>query len=261
MARELKLAYVLAADVGNTHIRLGAVRGEQVYTERQVPVEGGDELGSALRALWDAMSRPRRVVACSVNDAALDRLRAASLDALDEPIVVVGDDIDLPLKTALKAPGSVGADRLCAAVAAYGRLEQACVVIDAGTAVTIDCVNDDGVFLGGAILPGARMQARALSRETAQLPLVEPRDPDWVFGDDTARAIAGGIVYGLRGAVRERVEAYATELGKWPLVIVTGGDAELIKLDEGFVQAIVPNLCLMGVARAFYQSLLPDEGE
>ena len=147
------------------------------------------------------------------------------------------------LKTTLQEPQQVGVDRLVpAAAAAYGRLGQACVVVDLGTAVTIDCVDDDGVFRGGVILPGARMQAAALHSGTAQLPEASLREPDWVFGKNTEEAIIGGIVYGLRGAIRERVEAYATELSEWPLVILTGGDAGLIKMDEGFVQATVPGV-------------------
>jgi pantothenate kinase type III len=104
-----------------------------------------------------------------------------------------------------------------------------------------------------------RMQAAALHRDTALLPEVTPQDPTWVFGGNTNEAIVGGIVRGIRGAVREIVESYATELTKWPLVICTGGDAELVKMGEGFVQAIVPELCLMGTARALYESLLPEE--
>ncbi len=102
------------------------------------------------------------------------------------------------------------------------------MVADFGTAITIDCVNDEGVFQGGAILPGLDMAAKSLQAGTAQLPLVELSNPDWVFGKDTRQAIVGGLVYGARGALRELVETYATELGHWPVVILTGGDAALV---------------------------------
>lgn len=259
MAKKPRLATVLALDIGNTHVTVGTVRGEEVYSLHKLPADNLEALPALLAELWDAMDKPRRIVASSVNPAALERVRAAALAALEEPLAVVGEDVAVPLQTALKEPEKVGVDRLCAAAAAYGRLQQACVVVDLGTAVTIDCVDDEGIFRGGAILPGMHMQAAALHRSTAQLPEVVLRDPDWVFGRNTEEAIVGGIVYGVRGAVRERVEAYATELGQWPLVIFTGGDAELMKMEEGFVQATVPGLCLLGIALAFYGSLVSDE--
>jgi len=151
-------------------------------------------------------------------------------------------------------------DRLCAAVAAYDRLGTACVVADFGTAITIDCVSDRGVFLGGAILPGLGMAADSLHERTAQLPRVEIAKPDGVFGKDTQQAIVRGILATARGALRELVEAYATELGHWPIVILTGGDAHLVCDDpnEGeLVQAIVPDLAIRGAALAYYNSLLP----
>ncbi|NQU76508.1 MAG: type III pantothenate kinase [Planctomycetes bacterium] len=259
MAVEPRLAYVLAADVGNTHVTLGAVRGDQVYVSRKLATVDLSGLNQALVEMWEVMDRPRRLVAASVNQPALDALKAAAMTVLEEPVSVVGEDIPLPIQTSLDEQVKIGTDRLCCAAAAYARLQQACVVVDLGTAVTVDCVDDGGKFIGGAILPGMKMQAVALHRGTAQLPEVEPVQPDWVFGRNTTEAIVGGIVYGVRGAVRAIVEAYATELCKWPLVITTGGDAELFGRDGELVQAIVPDLCLMGISLAFYQSLLPTD--
>jgi len=150
-------------------------------------------------------------------------------------------------------------DRLCAAVAAFDRLGVPCVVADFGTAITIDCVNAEGVFLGGAILPGLGLSAESLSAGTAQLPRVKLSEPNWVYGKDTEQAIIGGVVYGARGALRGLVEAYATDLGRWPVVILTGGDARWVcqsPSQSDLVQAIVPDLVLRGVAIAYYKTLL-----
>ena len=133
------------------------------------------------------------------------------------------------------------------------------MVADFGSAITIDCVNADGVFQGGAILPGLQMGARALASQTAQLPQVELAEPHWVFGQDTAQAIISGLVRGARGALRELVETYATEMGAWPAVILTGGDARLIcpDLNESeLAQAIVDDLVLRGAAIAYYKFML-----
>ena len=255
MADDSSLAYILAADIGNTRISLGVIQGEQAYACESVAIGETDNIAAVLRQMWDGMTKPRRVAACSVNPAALEAFKTTVADAIDEDVVVIGQDIDLPIETNLPDPKGIGVDRLCCAAAAYGRLKQACVVVDLGTAITVDCVNTDGVFVGGAILPGLTMQAMALHEWTAQLPLVEPAVPKGAFGTDTAEAIRVGVVVGARGAVRGLVEAYATEMNAWPQVITTGGDATLFGNPEGIVQAQAPSLCLMGIARAFYQSL------
>lgn len=250
---------VLACDVGNSAVHFAHVKGDDVTSLRVVRVGELRGLGPQLAELWGQIPEPRRLVAASVNPAALKALEAAAAEAIGEPVLAVGRDLPLPLPTDLPDPTAVGVDRLCAAVAAYDRLGKACVVADFGTAVTVDCVNDEGVFLGGAILPGLSLAAESLHRNTAQLPRVELRSPQWVFGKDTEQAIVGGIVAGARGALRELVEAYATELGRWPLVILTGGDAELVcdHPDQSeLVQAIVPDLAVRGTALAYYNSLL-----
>jgi type III pantothenate kinase len=250
---------VLACDVGNTAIHLAAVREDEVSPVRTFRIGELAEIGGALRELWGGLKPPRKLVAGSVNPVGLKALEAAAQVALKEPVLVIGRDLPLPIETDLPRPAGIGVDRLCAAVAAFDRLGVACVVADFGTAITIDCVNDEGVFLGGAILPGLGMGAAGLNAGTAQLPRVEPSVPDWVFGKDTHQAIVGGLVYGARGALRALVESYATEIGHWPVVILTGGDAKLIcpHPDQSeLVQAVVDDLVLRGVAIAYYRTLL-----
>jgi len=250
---------VLACDVGNTAIHIAAVKGDQVTPMRTVRVGELASLPALLAELWNQIAPPRKLAACSVNPAGLKALEAAAAEAINERVLVVGRDLPLPIDTALPNPAATGTDRICAAAAAFDRLGVACVIADFGTAITIDCVNDEGVFQGGAILPGLEMSAGSLQAGTAQLPRVTPAEADWVFGRDARQAIVGGLIFGARGALRELVEAYATELAHWPVVILTGGDAELVCGDvgsSGLVQAIVPDLVLRGVAAAYYKKLL-----
>ncbi len=252
---------VLACDVGNTSIRIAHVCGEKVIGERKFRVGALNGLGEGLAELWESIPEPKKIAAGSVNPAALKALEAAVAETIGKPVLVIGRDLPLPIETAIDEPEKTGVDRLCAAAAAFDRLGVACIIGDFGTAITIDCVNDEGVFLGGAILPGLAMSAASLKANTAALPLVEPVSPTWVFGRNTQQAIAGGIVFGARGALRELVESYATEMGHWPLVIITGGDAKLICEDpnnSGLVQAIVPDLVIRGVALAYYKSIVPQ---
>ena len=250
---------VLACDVGNTNIRMAIVAGEDVSAVQTVRVGELAELAPVLTALWARTKEPRKLVAASVNPSALKALEAAADEAVRQDVLAVGRDLPLPIQTDLPNPEAVGVDRLCCAAAAYDRLGTACVVADFGTAITIDCVSNEGVFLGGAILPGLSMGAESLSTGTAELPCVTPRRPDWLFGKNTQQAIVGGLVFGARGALRLLTEAYATEIGQWPTVIATGGDAELVcdAVEQGdLVQAIVPDLALRGAAMAYYGSLV-----
>lgn len=250
---------ILACDVGNSGIRLACVQGDEVSEIRRIPANQLAGLGGILAAMWADIPQPRKLVAGSVNPPALKALEAAADDAINEPVLVVGRDLPLPLPTAVEHPERVGVDRLCAAAAAFDRLGVACVIGDFGTAATIDCVDEKGVFLGGAIMPGLGLAAESLHAKTAQLPHVKCSAPDWVFGKNTEQAIIGGLVYGARGALRELVEDYATALGHWPVVVLTGGDAELICGDPNaseLVQAIVPDLVLRGVAIAYYRALV-----
>ena len=250
---------VLALDVGNTAVHFAHVSGQTVTPVRCVALAEAAALEREIRDLWGSMPPPRKLAASSVNPGGLAVVEEAARRATGEALLVVGRDLPLPIETDLPNPERIGTDRLCAAAAAFDQLGAACVVADFGTAATIDCVSAAGVFLGGAILPGAGLAAASLHEHTAQLPLVEPLAPDWVFGKDTRQAIIGGLVYGLRGALRELVETYATELGHWPVVILTGGDAKLICHDPNqseLVQAIVPDLVLRGVAMAYYKTLV-----
>jgi type III pantothenate kinase len=128
---------------------------------------------------------------------------------------------------------------------------KACVVVDAGTALTVSVCNDDGAFLGGAIAPGAGMQLQALHDRTASLPLVPLKTPDGAYGKNTEQAIQQGVYFGIRGLVKELAENYATELGNWPDIIATGGDAP--KLFDGWelIHAIAPDLTFYGIALAY----------
>ncbi len=254
-----EISSVLACDVGNNAIHFAHVRGEEVAAMQTVPIERSERLGKALGVLWRHMPAPKRVAAGSVNPAGLKMLEAAADEGIGEPVLVIGRDLPLPIDTKLNHPEAIGVDRLCCAAAAFDHLGTACVVADFGTAITIDCVNDEGLFLGGAILPGLQMGVRGLETQTAQLPAVELDEPKWVFGSDTREAIVGGVVYGARGALRELVEAYAAELGSWPVVIITGGDAKLICSNPSaseLVQARVDDLAVRGVAIAYYKTLL-----
>src|SRR5699024_6071301 len=132
---------------------------------------------------------------------------------LNIPVQRIEHDINIPIGRQLDPEAIVGEDRLLNAAASYDVLKQACVVIDAGTAITVDFVDGQGTFHGGAIAPGAQSMLNTLADKTSQLPEVELKAPREYIGHNTTEAMRGGVFYCLRGMVRELVEHYAHQAG------------------------------------------------
>ena len=240
----------LGVNVGNTRAQIGAfVEGR---LEQPVSVEHADR--SAITEALAGQYAPLReaeqamVVVASVNDAGLRVVTEALRDHVDAEVCRVDVDLPIPIGRELDPESIVGEDRLLSAAAAYDILKQACVVVDAGTAVTVDLVDGAGTFHGGAIVPGARMMLQAMHEHTALLPDVSLEAPAELIGRNTAEAMRGGVFHGIRGAVRELVEHYAEQIGIYPIVTATGGDAELLFADYPLVERIVPELPLLGMA-------------
>jgi type III pantothenate kinase len=195
--------------------------------------------------------RVKAIAAASVVPDVLPDLRTRLADTLQSPLLEVGHELHRPMSLAVENPERVGVDRICSAAAAYETIGRACVVASFGTAVTIDCVNEEGVFMGGAILPGLGLQAKALHEGTAALPLVKIEPSGAIYGATTEQAIRNGVLLGTVGALREITERYATELHAWPQLVVTGGGAEMVAKECEFIDNVVPDLCIRGIALAY----------
>ncbi|MHC5028335.1 MAG: type III pantothenate kinase, partial [Planctomycetota bacterium] len=178
---------------------------------------------------------------------------------LSTNVYIVGKDLPIPIGESLDPETITGVDRLLNAAAAYATLEQACVVVDAGTAITVDFVDGEGTFHGGAIAPGASMQLAALHQHTSALPALEFTKPDSeAFGKSTAQAMLHGVYDGIRGLVWRLVEKYAERYGAYPMVVVTGGDANVLFEDDELVNRLVPDLTLLGIAAAARHALASE---
>jgi type III pantothenate kinase len=260
VAQLLTLAYsfpmeinLLVLNVGNTRLAMGEfIAGELGHVTRISHEERPNWRGKISDA-WNRIKgrEDAAVVGASVNPAMAEPLEHVIEQVTGKKVEWVGREIDLPIKVLTDRPEETGVDRVLNMAAAYEQMGKACVVVDAGTAITINCCNDKGDFLGGAIAPGAGMMLSALHEKTAKLPRVELAIPDAAFGQNTRQAILHGVYYGIRGMVKELVENYATELGFWPDIIATGGDAS--KLFEGWelIHAIAPDLTLYGIGLAY----------
>lgn len=263
---------IVVADVGNTRIKLAVVadhgldpRGERlrlpVLARRLDLASRGFRAENLAEWLRGAAAGPAVVLVASVHAAAAARLEAAIAELsatrrhpLRQRRVT---HADLPIDVRLDEPHRVGIDRLAgAAAAAFLTRGQAAIVVDCGTAVTVNMVSADGGFLGGAILPGPALMTRALSDGTSRLPelaAIELASPPSMPGRSTSEAIAAGIGWGLRGAIARCVEAARSGFpgagGREAACIVTGGFAPAI-LDCLPGALHVPDLVVAGAAMA-----------
>ncbi len=254
-------APIIVLDIGNTTTHVGTWAAGKLQTPLPVPSLDQKAFEKAYHEHVDAMPRkkPAAVVAASVAPEALTKIQDFVGDQIDMDVLVVGDTIPLPIDVSVKDDHALGVDRACAAAATFERLQHACVIVDFGTAVTVDLVNDDGTLLGGAILPGVALQLKALHDHTAQLPLVDAAIPTLPYGRDTAEAIQTGVCRGIVGAVRGIIEGYASELNNWPQTVATGGDLALLSPCCDFLDTQVSDLTLYGVGIA-YQKYLAELG-
>jgi type III pantothenate kinase len=244
----------LVLNVGNTRLSIGVfVAGELQYSTR-VPHAQRADWPSRVTEAWEriADSDQPAIAAASVNPPLIEPLEHVVEQTCGQKVEWVGRDLELPIRVLTDEPDKTGVDRVLNIAAAHEQMGKACVVVDAGTALTVDCCNDEGDFIGGAIIAGAAMQLDALNEKTAALPRIPlAKPPSGAFGKSTAAAIQQGVYHGIRGTVKELVENYATELGTWPDVIATGGDAPLLFDNWELIHAIAPDLTLYGIALAY----------
>ena len=161
--------------------------------------------------------------------------------------LVVGDVVDAGMPILYDNPREVGADRIVNAVAGYDKYHQSLIIIDFGTATTFDCVSSSGEYLGGAISPGIAISAEALFQRTSKLPRVDISQPPTAIGKNTVASIQSGLFFGYVSLVEGMVKRIEMEMQSSPLIIATGGQAELISNGTDVIKHVEPNLTLEGL--------------
>ncbi|MBI5597412.1 MAG: type III pantothenate kinase [Elusimicrobia bacterium] len=249
---------LLVADAGNTNVTLGLFRGGRLAAQARVethPAGGGRAVSREVVAFALRAAAGRTLdgfafgsVVPGLNPSLRSAARSLGLRALE---VGPGSARALGLRLAVRRPLQVGADRVLNAVAARGRGGLPAVVVDFGTATTFDCLSRRGEYLGGAILPGPHLAAKALALHTAQLPEVPVARTARVIGKDTVECIQAGLYWGYIGMIERVLKETLREM-KAPRarVILTGGLAGLfLRHFEGARHE--PDLTLHGLRLAF----------
>lgn len=251
--------FILAVDVGNSRIKFGLFARNGTGPEGQslpeclhalaIPV-AEDIPWNDIR-LWKPLADGGTLsgIVAGANPAGVNKVVSGWPNDDWSIPKVIDEPVGFPITVNLDAPDKVGIDRLLNGVAAnLVRSEnRPIVIVDSGTATTVDLISSDGAFAGGAILPGFELASRALNEYTALLPYISIEDlaaeTHAPVGKDTRQAISSGLFWGHVGAVRELITRMA---GEDALVLLTGGGAGL--LAEHLPEAqLEPHLALQGL--------------
>ncbi len=247
----------LCLDVGNSQIFGGLFDGENLLfrfrriTER---IASSDELGlffrNVIRENGFDPSMVSSVGYCSVVPDINHSLRNACLHYFDTEPFGLKAGVRTGLKIRYKNPSEVGADRIADAVGAVARYPDTnLIIVDFGTATTVEAVTAGREYLGGAIAPGLRTSMGSLEKATARLPKVEILRPEKTCGRSTIESIQSGLYWGHLGMIREIIGRYRRECfpkGDTATVVATGGFAGLYA-DTDIFDAIHPDLVLEGI--------------
>jgi type III pantothenate kinase len=244
---------LLVIGVGNSRLHVGAFIAGELRHVRHLTIEQQSDWPSLLGETWAELAslEGAEVAGCSVVPDLAGVVEDAARRATGQSIQWVGSDLDRPIEVTTDEPTQTGIDRVLVTAAAYEQLGKACVVVDAGTALTVNLCDETGRLTGGAIAPGVAMMMRSMHRDTAGLPAASFETPGRSFGTNTVESMRHGVMQSLRGLVQSIAEAWATEQGRWPEVIATGGDAHALFDRWEVVHAISPDLLLYGIALAY----------
>ena len=253
---------LLAIDVGNTNIVLGVYADSgtaarligdwRIRTDRERTV---DEHGVLVKELL----AHRKIGLQEIHDVAISSVVPTMNETLAElarqylhtEAFSVGPSTDTGIQIHYQPPSDVGADRICNAVGAFARYGGPAIVVDFGTATTLDAIADNGDYLGGAILPGIGISMDALFKHAARLYRVELTAPPNAIGINTVHAMQSGIVFGFAGQTDAMVDRFRAELGENTRVIATGGLAELIHKESRTIEVVDQLVTLDGLRLLF----------
>ena len=252
---------LLVIDIGNTNTVIGVYDDENLKARFRVATDlksTSDQLVAALFNMFmihgfDIKNINDTIISCVVPDV-LYNWQSANRKLFDKEAKVVDHTTYTGITIAYENPTEVGADRIVDAVAAYEKYGGPSIVVDMGTAITLDVITADGKYLGGSIAPGIRIAQDGLFGKTAKLPKIELKQPTTAITESTSEAINAGIVIGYIGMIDKLIETIEDEIierleikREDINVIATGGFSELISQSSKYIETIEPDLMLEGL--------------
>ncbi len=244
---------LMTIDVGNTNLVFGVFEQEKLVAKFRLSTETlrtADEIGLAMITFfWKFHLDPEavdEVLVASVVPQLMYTVRHAFQKYMDRDILVVGQDVALPLVNHCEEP--LGVDRAVTGLGALALYGSPLIVVDFGTATKVDAYDREGAYIGGAICPGITISMDALFAKAAKLPRVEIKKPRSAIGINTVEQMQAGAVYGFVGSVECIVANTRREMGLAHVpVAATGGLVSLIAEYTQCIEHVNQNLTLEGL--------------
>ncbi len=226
---------LLAIDIGNTNIVLGCIRDDEIIFKARIATDRlrtSDQYGVEIKNMLEAFGVSKEEIAdciiSSVVPPVFNSVNTGVQKVIGKKPMVVGPGLKTGLNIHMDIPSQVGSDLIVAAVAALAEYPAPLVLIDMGTATTIEVIEPDNVFEGGLIFPGMMVSLNSLTSNTAQLPGISLDKPRHVVGKNTVDCMRSGMMYGTAAMLDGLIDRIAEELGHESTVIATGGLAQFV---------------------------------
>jgi type III pantothenate kinase len=250
---------LLAVNIGNSTVAFGVYGGGKLETSfRAVTRTQGtaDEYGTLLQRLLGQRGLELGDLTGCALASVVPSLTPSFVEMVQRyldrnPVVVGAPGVRIGMSILTEVPPQVGADRIVSALAARELYGKPAIVVDFGTATTLNAISPEGDFLGGAIAPGVQIAADALSDRTAKLPRIDLALPERAIGRNTVTSMQAGVLYGHVGLVEELVRRMTAELGQEATVVATGGFAPLIAPLAHSIDVLHQHLTLEGLRMVY----------
>lgn len=240
----------LLIDIGNTNTSMAIADGDKFLKRFFIHTSKKDVAAVSLKRLLSGYRKKiDTIVIVSVVPEFLSILEKSIRSVFpNTPVIVVGRDINVPIKIKYKDPSEVGQDRLVVSYAASHIYSSPVLIVDFGTAVTFDFVDKKGYYAGGLIFPGIRLGLAALSMNTALLPEIDLISTKGLIGRDTQSSMNKGIIFGYSSMCDGIIRLFREKYGRNLKIVATGGDAGLIARYSSSLKMISPDLIFTGLS-------------
>lgn len=226
---------LLAIDIGNTNLVIGCFRDDKILFKARIATDRtrtSDQYGVEIKNMLEAYGVDRTdikdCIISSVVPPVFNSVRTGVIKIIGKQPMVVGPGLKTGLNIHVDVPSQVGSDRIVIAVAALAEYKAPLLLLDLGTATTIEAVEPENVYMGGVIFPGVRVSLDALTSRAAQLPGISLDQPKQVIGKNTVDCMRSGMMYGTAAMIDGLIERMEEELGHRCTLIATGGLAQFI---------------------------------